>query len=290
MGLTSRRILDYASRLLFFHTMLVLDSAIPYIRFLMPVTCCRYFLLSKIKDHRKIKCLGKMVIFQERMDMKRTTEEKNKKEEKVSVGHKVLTLIGAVLCVILLPILILNCTLIIKSYINKEQVPNVGGLFPMIILTDSMEPVFSSGDLIICHTMDAEAVKEGDIICFYDPAGNGTTTVTHRVTEVTTDENGTLAWKTKGDANNAEDDALVPSEKLAGVYKTHIAGLGNIAMFMQTTQGLILCVICPIVLLVAYDVIRRRSYEKSKKKDKEALMAELEALRAEKKEQEERNK
>lgn len=160
----------------------------------------------------------------------------------------------------------------------------------MIILTDSMEPVFSSGDLIICHTMDAEAVKEGDIICFYDPAGNGTTTVTHRVTEVTTDENGTLAWKTKGDANNAEDDALVPSEKLAGVYKTHIAGLGNIAMFMQTTQGLILCVICPIVLLVAYDVIRRRSYEKSKKKDKEALMAELEALRAEKKEQEERNK
>lgn len=157
----------------------------------------------------------------------------------------------------------------------------------MIILTDSMEPVFSSGDLIICHTMDAETVKEGDIICFYDPAGNGTTTVTHRVTEVTTDENGTLAWKTKGDANNAEDDALVPAEKLAGVYKTHIAGLGNIAMFMQTTQGLILCVICPIVLLVAYDVIRRRSYEKSKKKDTEALIAELEALRAEK---EKRNK
>ena len=59
-------------------------------------------------------------------------------------------------------------------------------------------------------------------------------------------------------------------------------GLGNVAMFMQTTQGLIICVICPIILLVAYDVIRRQAYEKSKKKDTDALLAELEALRAEK--------
>ena len=152
----------------------------------------------------------------------------------------------------------------------------------MIILTDSMEPVFSSGDLIVCHTIDAEDVKTGDVICFYDPAGNGTTTVTHRVTKVTTDENGALAWETKGDANNAEDSTLVPEKNLVGIYQRHFSGVGNVAMFIQTTQGLIICVICPIILLVAYDVIRRRIYEKSRKKDTDALMAELEALRAEK--------
>lgn len=222
--------------------------------------------------------------------MKRNTKATKEQGETVSIGHRILTVIGAVLCVILIPILILNCTLILKSYTNKDQVPSVGGIFPMIILTDSMEPEFSSGDLIICHTIDADEVKEGDIICFTDPAGNGTTTVTHRVTKVTTDENGGLAWETKGDANNTEDSTLVPADKLVGIYQKNIKGLGNVAMFIQTTQGLIICVICPIILLIAYDIIRRRIYERSKKKDTDALMAELEALRAEKEKKEHEEK
>ena len=43
--------------------------------------------------------------------------------------------------------------------------------------------------------------------------------------------------------------------------------------------------ILPILLLLAYDMIRRRLYETSKQKDTAALMAELEALRAEKEKQ-----
>ena len=87
---------------------------------------------------------------------------------------------------------------------------------------------------------------------------------------------------TKGDANNSEDAALVPSTDLVGIYSTHFNGLGNVAMFMQTTKGLMICVVCPIILLVLYDVIRRRLYDRAKKKDTDALMAELNALRAEK--------
>lgn len=209
--------------------------------------------------------------------MKQTQEK-----EKSSLGHKILTGIGIILCVILIPILVINCTLIIKSYTNKDRVPSISGIFPMIILTDSMYPEFESGDLIICNTAEPEEIKAGDVICFYDPEGNGTATVTHRVQEVVTDDEGNLAWITKGDANNTEDLPTVPAKNLIGVYKTRLKGLGNVAMFMQTTQGLIICVICPIILLVAYDVIRRRAYEKSKKKDTDALLAELEALRAEK--------
>ena len=221
--------------------------------------------------------------------MKTHTKTTRDNEEKASTGHKILTTVGVVLCIILIPILIINCTLIMKSYTNKDEVPSVGGIFPMIILTDSMEPEFSSGDLIVCHTVDAEEVKKGDIICFYDPAGNGTTTVTHRVIKVTKDDSGSLAWETKGDANNTEDSTLVPAKNLIGTYQTHFKGLGNAAMFIQSTQGLVICVICPIILLVAYDVIRRRIYEKSKKKDTDALMAELEALRAEKEKKEKGN-
>ncbi|MBR5289815.1 MAG: signal peptidase I [Erysipelotrichaceae bacterium] len=202
-------------------------------------------------------------------------------KQKTNLKDKILTAIGTVMCIILIPVLVINLTLIAKSYINKDEVPSVGGYLPLIVLTDSMVPEIYSGDLIICHTEDAEAIKVDDIIAFFDPAGNGTSIVTHRVMEIV-DENGKLEFRTKGDNNNTEDKLLVPAESLVGVYKTRIAGLGNVAMFMQSSTGLIVCVVLPIVLLVGYDMIRRRLYEKKKDDNTAALMAELEALRAEK--------
>lgn len=209
---------------------------------------------------------------------------RTEKTEK-SAANRILTIIGVILCVILIPILLINCTLLIKGYTGDGKVPTIGGVFPMIVLTDSMSGTFESGDLIICRTAEPERVQVGDVICFYDPMGSGTTTVTHRVTEITKDASGSLAWVTKGDANNTEDTALVPADQLVGIYKTHLSGLGNAALFMQSTPGLIICVGVPVVLLVGYDLIRRRMYEQAQKKDNEALLEELAALRAEKEKQ-----
>ena len=202
-------------------------------------------------------------------------------KQKATAKHKVLSIIGLVLCVILIPTLCINITLIVKSFTNQTEVPSIGGRLPLIVLTDSMYPEIQSGDLIICHTIEAEDVADGDIIAFFDPAGNGTSIVTHRVVDVV-EEDGMLQFRTKGDANNTEDKMLVPEEDLVGVYQKRIPGVGNVAMFMQSTTGLIVCVVLPIVALVAYDVVRRRSYDKKKQTDTDALLAELEALRAEK--------
>lgn len=201
----------------------------------------------------------------------------NQQSEK---SNKFLTILGTVLCIILVPILIINCTLIAKSFLNKDDVPSIGGYMPLIVLTDSMYPTIESGDLIICHTEEPEDIQVGDIISFFDPAGNGTSIVTHRVLEVTT-QDGEIAFRTKGDGNNTEDQMLVPAEKLVSVYQSRIPGAGNVAMFMQTTPGLIVCVVLPLCLLVGYDFVRRNKYEKSQKQDTEALLAELERLRAE---------
>ena len=205
--------------------------------------------------------------------------------KKTDSKQKLLTIIGTILCVILLPVLIINVTLIAKSYINADEVPSVGGMFPMIVLTDSMYPVIESGDLILCHTAEADEIQVDDVISFYDPMGSGTSVVTHRVMEVITDD-GKIQFRTKGDNNNAEDQVLVPQDNLVGVYRSRIPGLGNVAMFMQTTPGLIVCCVLPILLLVGYDVLRRRKLEKSQKQDTDALLAELEALRAMKAEKE----
>lgn len=212
----------------------------------------------------------------------------SKEKETSTAMHKVLTVIGTVMCIILIPILIINCTLIVKSF-TSDEVPNVAGTLPLIVLTDSMYPVIQSGDLIICHTAEPEEIQVGDVIAFFDPAGNGASIVTHRVLEVT-ELDGQIAWRTKGDNNNTEDRLLVTADKLVAVYEgTRLAGFGNVALFMQTTPGLIVCVVCPILLLVGYDMIRRRMYEKANKKDTDQLLAELEELRrlkAEKEKQE----
>ena len=196
--------------------------------------------------------------------------------------HKSLNIIGIVLCVILVPILIVNCTLIVKSWINKDEVPSIGGVMPLIVLTDSMYPDIKSGDIIFAKKTDANSIEVGDDISFFDPAGNGTSIVTHRVTEII-EEAGKLSFRTKGINNNTEDRLPVPEANLIAEYTgIRIPGAGNFAIFMQSTTGLIVCVILPIILFVGYDVIRRRIYEKSKGDDMAALMAELEALKAEK--------
>lgn len=202
-----------------------------------------------------------------------------KNQEKSSAAHKVLNVVGVVLCVILIPILLVNITLIVKSYTNADEVPGIGGYSPLIVLTGSMEPEIMSGDLIIVKKIDGKDVKNKDVIAFTDPDGNGTSILTHRVIEVY-EENGTIFFKTQGDANNTADRLPVSEEALVGVYVTRVGGAGSVAMFMQTTAGLIVCVVVPLILLIGWDIFRRRRYEKKNQQDTDALLAELEALKA----------
>ena len=76
-----------------------------------------------------------------------TTQTPDKKQ-------KILNIVGIVICVMLIPILIFNSILIIKSVVNEDKVPGVLGYTPLIVLTDSMYPDIKSGDIIICKDID----------------------------------------------------------------------------------------------------------------------------------------
>ncbi len=210
---------------------------------------------------------------------KQVEQSTTPKAQQTGKRFRVWTIIGIVLSALLLPILVINITLIIRSYTHKDEVPSIGGIFPLIVLTDSMYPQIHSGDLIICRQVAPEDIRVGDVIAFFDPAGSGTSIVTHRVVEIT-EEAGQLAFRTRGDANNVDDRLAVRGDKVTGVYRGRIPKAGTVAMFMQTTVGLILCVGVPLVLLVGYDLIRSSRFERQRKQDNAALLQELEALRA----------
>lgn len=209
-----------------------------------------------------------------------TTQKNANKQRREDVVHKIFTIIGIVLCIILIPMLIINCTLIVKSFINQDEAPDFAGVVPLIVLTDSMFPDIEKGDLIFTKSVAPKDIKVGDVISFYAEEDDFAAIWTHQVIEII-EEDGALKFKTKGTNNPTEDSKLRDEDKIVGKYTDfRIAGAGNLAMEMQKPGGLIICVVVPILLFVGYDVIRRRMYEKENSTDVEALKAELEALRA----------
>ena len=94
-------------------------------------------------------------------------------------------ILGMIIIIIFLPILIINTILIIKSYTNPNEAPNVFGFKPFIVLSGSMEPTIMTGDIAIIKSCNKDELKEGDIIAFR----NGTSVITHRIIEIS-EKNG----------------------------------------------------------------------------------------------------
>lgn len=197
-----------------------------------------------------------------------------------SAGSRLANVLGGILCVIFIPIIICNVILIARSYIAPNQLPTVFGLSPVIVLSGSMSPEFEAGDMILLKTVDAEDVQKDDVICFF-AEGNKETATTHRVMDVQQDEEGNPVFVTKGDANPVEDRVAVTAEMLQGRYTgISLPKLGNAAVFLQTPIGMVLCIVCPLGLILIWDAVRRMLAAKKSAKAAQGMEEELERLRA----------
>ena len=198
-------------------------------------------------------------------------------KEKNGLLQKIVGAVGIALCVVFVPLLLINVTLIVKSYTSPDKVPDFLGYKPFIVLSGSMEPSIMTGDMVFVKETDPDSLKVGDVIAYK----SGSAVVTHRLVEVKS-EHGETRYVTQGDANNAADQGMVKPADVEGIYQRRVAGAGNLAMFMQTTTGMILFVVCPLVLFVLWDVIRRQLESRKEVSRTKELEMELERLRAEK--------
>lgn len=188
------------------------------------------------------------------------------------------TVISVILCILLIPVILMNLILIVSTYVNPNEIPGILGYKPVIVLSGSMEPEFAPGDLIfVKDTKDPAALSEGDVIC-YLLSGKA---VTHRITKVTADDTGETRYITRGDANNTDDQQAVAPDQVQGIYTgTHVPKIGDFALFMQSTTGMIVFIICPLVLFILWDVIRRMRTDKKEQRRTAELEAELAALKS----------
>ena len=162
--------------------------------------------------------------------------------------------------IIILPILIVNLVLIVKTKMYPNKIADFLGYRPFIVLSGSMETKINIGDLIIVKEVDSKNIKKGDIIAFKKDK----IVISHRVVEVHSND-GVLNFTTKGDNNDVIDKFLVNSNEIQGVFVNKIPGLGNVLLFLGKPMGLLLVILVIIIISMGVYFINFKSSENFKK-------------------------
>lgn len=176
-----------------------------------------------------------------------------------SVLNKVLNIIIDVIVVLILAISVLIVTLSLTS--KSSGVPNIFGIAPLSVQSDSMKDTFQTSDLLLSEiTNDPSYVYEvGDIVTFPIDINGEQVLNTHRIVEVIEDNDITY-YKTQGDnreTNPQPDDDLQTSATIVAKYTGNkIGGIGAVLSFLRTQLGFFLCVLLPMIIFFVYEAIR----------------------------------
>lgn len=154
-----------------------------------------------------------------------------------------------VLTVVLLAMLLI----IIVQRVSNNNIA-VGGYRIFSVVTQSMEPEYMVGDILVAKEVKPSEVKVGDSLVYLgnkdDFAGR---IVTHRVMHIT-EENGYYSYDTKG-INNTIMDPVVSQDQIYGIvcYKTvFFSFLGEL---MSKALGyFVLCTI--VAVMVSFQIVK----------------------------------
>lgn len=175
------------------------------------------------------------------------------KERKVTQKGKTLDIVINVVLVIVM-LIIIGFSFTAYATTSGSGIPNILGYMPLAVQTDSMEPEFSAGDLIIDKVVDASELEVGDVITFWTVIEGQQVLNSHRIVEIT-DYDTYLYFDTKGDNNTIEDASGVHQSEVVGIYLFSIPNLGTVIDFLQTGMGFFIAVVIPVFLFFIYQVV-----------------------------------
>jgi len=158
-----------------------------------------------------------------------------------------------------------------------------------IVLSDSMSATdFDAGDLVLVKEVDPTTLQEGDVIAYQSQnEENYGATVTHKIRAKTTDANGNPGFITYGTTTDVNDETVVTYPFILGKYQMALPKVGTFFQFLKTTQGYIVCILIPFLLLIIYQGLNSVKIFKMYKAEQMAeLQAEKDALEAQRKQSE----
>ena len=148
---------------------------------------------------------------------------------------KIIQVIGYV---VLGCLVVINLWLMAQRFLLHETMPSFMGYTPVYVLSGSMEPAFSAGDMILIT--EKPEYQVGDVVTYR----MGAQTVTHRIIG---EEDG--QFQLQGDANNTPDIDLVDPVQIVGKQVAVIPYAGWLVSFLRTPVGMAVLVIIGFLLI-----------------------------------------
>lgn len=141
------------------------------------------------------------------------------------------------------------------------------GLQVYNVISGSMEPTYSKGDLLYVKAVDPDSVRVGDPITFV--LNENLTVATHRVISIDAEKR---TFTTKGDANESPDKSPVHFNNLIGVPQFSIPLLGYVSDYIQHPPGTYVAIGTVVVLLaLAFlpDLVKKKETTEVQKSEEE---------------------
>ncbi len=167
-----------------------------------------------------------------------------------------------VACLILVPLLIMNLSIMFQAKKDEDKVPSIFGIKPFMVLSGSMETEIHRGDLILTKIIDPETLRIDDVIAFRDAEG---TVTTHRIIDIVV-RNGQTYFITKGDNNNAQDQNLVQLSDVEGLYIGRIPGIGSMMSSLAEPTTIIMLVLgVTVIFVIGFSISTKKQRELERK-------------------------
>ena len=188
----------------------------------------------------------------------------DKLKKRIRNEKKIKRLLTRIIYIIIIPIIIYDLMIMAQLAVNPNATPNIFGIKLFSIVSGSMEPEISKGDVILVEKVDQGELKEGDIISYKVE----NETITHRIIKIENIENGEVQYTTKGDSNDIPDSIKIKYENIEGKYISKIHKIGKIVILLQNK---IVFFIALSILILVYLHERKMIKIKLKRKRKRRM-------------------
>ena len=150
-------------------------------------------------------------------------------------------------------IALLAAVIAISSHFSPPGQLGIAGHPVMSVLSGSMAPVINTGDLVVDNKLtlaQAASLLPGQIISFHPDAGSPQV-FTHRIVAVEVTPDGSVAYVTKGDANDSRDTDTTASTDIVGLFHSTIPAGGYVLAALHRPMVIGLLLASPLLWLLS---------------------------------------
>ena len=183
-------------------------------------------------------------------------------QENYTFGKFLINIVIKFLYLIIIPVMIYEIFIIVKSYKSPDSAPNIFGYKIFTIISRSMEPEINIDDVIFVKECNEKEIFMGDIITFEI----NDEIITHRVVNIEKHKDE-IIYTTKGDSNKFTDVNQVEFWQIKGKYIWKIPKMGKLFNFLRNKYVFGVIIFLLLIILI-FDRLKNSKKQKRKEKRK----------------------